>query len=244
MPRLRGLKPDPSPARKPEKTNGAMALPDRDDRDGIVLVHGLWMAGWVMHPLGRRLRRCGFDPHLFSYPSMRSTLSQNALLLSRFIAGVDAARIHFFGHSLGGLLILQMLAEYPEPRTGRIILAGSPYNGSLAAQRISGVVLGRRFLGRSMLQWMEQKSPGPGPACEIGVIAGQRSLGGGRLISRLPKPNDGVVTVEETQVPNIADGIVLKVNHSGMLFSAGLARQACSFLRTGRFLHENETKRP
>jgi pimeloyl-ACP methyl ester carboxylesterase len=168
---------------------------------------------------------------------MGSTLSQNALLLSRFITGLDAHRIHFLGHSLGGLLILQMLEEYPEARTGRVILAGSPYNGSLAAKRISGAHLGKWVLGRSMLQWMEQKLPDPDAAREIGIIAGQRSLGGGRLISRLPKPNDGVVTVEETHVPNIADRIVLDVNHSGMLFSIGLARQACSFLRTGHFLH-------
>ena len=206
-------------------------------RDSVVLVHGLWMTGWVMSPLGRRLRNCGFDPYLFSYPSLRGSLSQNALLLSRFIAGMTAPRIHFIGHSLGGLLILQMLAEYPESRTGRVILAGSPYNGSLAAKKISATALGRRFLGPSMLQWMEQKLPGAGTACQLGIIAGQRSLGGGRLISRLPKPNDGVVTVEETRVPDIADQIVLDVNHSGMLFSAGLARQACSFLRTGRFLH-------
>jgi pimeloyl-ACP methyl ester carboxylesterase len=220
-----------------EKTKGTVAT---SGRDVVVLVHGLWMAGWVMSLLGRRLQHCGFDPYLFSYPSMGGTLSQNASLLSRFIGGVDTPRIHFLGHSLGGLLILQMLAEHREPRAGRVVLAGSPYNGSLAATRISGVLLGKRFLGRSMLQWMEQKLPDSNPACEIGIIAGQRSLGGGRLISRLPKPNDGVVTVEETHVPNIADRIVLDVNHSGMLFSAGLARQACSFLRTGRFLHEIE----
>jgi pimeloyl-ACP methyl ester carboxylesterase len=228
------LSPDTSLAGEPEKAKGTVATPERD---GVVLVHGLWMAGWVMSPLGRRLRHCGFDPYLFSYPSMRSTLSQNASLLSRFAASIASPRIHFLGHSLGGLLILQMLEEYPEARTGRVILAGSPYNGSLAAQKISATALGRRFLGPSMLQWMEQKLPGAGTACQLGIIAGQRSLGGGRLISRLPKPNDGVVTVEETRVPDIADQIVLDVNHSGMLFSAGLARQACSFLRTGRFLH-------
>jgi pimeloyl-ACP methyl ester carboxylesterase len=229
------LSPDTSLAGEPEKAKGTVATPERD---GVVLVHGLWMAGWVMSPLGRRLRHCGFDPYLFSYPSMRSTLSQNASLLSRFAASIAAPRIHFLGHSLGGLLILQMLEEYPEARTGRVILAGSPYNGSLAAKRISGARLGKRVLGRSMWQWMEQKLPDPDAAYEIGIIAGQRSLGGGRLISRLPKPNDGVVTVEETHVPNIADRIVLDVNHSGMLFSTGLARQACSFLRTGRFRHQ------
>ncbi len=60
-----------------------------------------------------RLRRCGFHSVVFSYPSMRDSLSQNALLLSHFVAGITAPRIHFIGHSLGGLLVLQMLAECP-----------------------------------------------------------------------------------------------------------------------------------
>jgi pimeloyl-ACP methyl ester carboxylesterase len=115
------------------------------------------MDGWLGNEsIGKAPPALRVDPYLFSYPSMRSTLSQNASLLSRFAASVAAPRIHFLGHSLGGLLILQMLAEYPEVRAGRVILAGSPYNGSLAAKRISRAFLGKRVLGHSMLQWMEQ----------------------------------------------------------------------------------------
>src|SRR3954464_6278340 len=80
----------------------------------VVLVHGLWMHGWVMKLLGTRLRSCGFRTVCFSYPSMRASLSQNASVLSRFVERIAAPRIHFIGHSLGGLLILQMLAEFPE----------------------------------------------------------------------------------------------------------------------------------
>lgn len=209
-------------------------------KDTVVLVHGLWMHGWVMKLMGMRLRRCGFHPVFFSYPSMRSSLSQNALLLSHFVAGIAAPRVHFIGHSLGGLLVLQMLAEYPEKRTGRVILAGSPYNASCVATRLSRRGPGRYMLGRSMLQWLGQKAPEGSAQYELGVIAGCRSRGGGRLIFRLPQPNDGVVTVEETQMPDISDRIVLNVSHSGMLLSAGLAHQACSFLRSGYFLHNSK----
>lgn len=209
-------------------------------KDAVVLVHGLWMHGWVMRLIGMRLRRCGFHPLFFSYPSMRSSLSQNALLLSNFVADIAASRIHFIGHSLGGLLVLQMLAEYPGQRTGRVVLAGSPYNASCVATRLSRRGPGRYILGRSMLQWLGQKTPEGGAQYEFGVIAGCKSMGGGRLIFRLPQPNDGVVTVEETQMPNISDQIMLNVSHSGMLLSAGLARQACSFLRSGHFLHNSE----
>ncbi len=206
----------------------------------VVLVHGLWMHGWVMRLMELRLRRCGFHSVVFSYPSMRDSLSQNALLLSHFVAGITAPRIHFIGHSLGGLLVLQMLAECPDQRTGRVILAGSPYNPSCVAKRLSRRSPGRYILGRSMLQWLDQKAPELQSQYEFGVIAGRRSIGGGRLISRLPHPNDGVVTVEETHIPNISDQIVLNVSHSGMLLSTGLAHQACSFLRSGHFLHTLE----
>lgn len=209
------------------------------DQDTVVLVHGLWMHGWVMRMMGRRLRRCGFLPVFFSYPSMRNSLSQNALLLSHFVANIAAPRIHFIGHSLGGLLALQMLAEYPDRRVDRVILAGSPYNRSCVATRLSRSAPGRYILGRSMRQWLGQAIPKWNDQYELGVIAGRRSVGGGRLISRLPHPNDGVVTVEETRMPGASDEIVLNVSHSGMLLSIALTRQACSFLRSGHFWHHS-----
>jgi hypothetical protein len=60
-------------------------------------------------------------------------------------------------------------------------------------------------------------------------------MGGGRLFARLPKPNDGSVVVEETQLDGMTDHIVLPVSHSGLLFSANAALQAIHFLRHGRF---------
>ncbi|SCX76597.1 alpha/beta fold hydrolase [Nitrosospira sp. Nsp13] len=210
------------------------------DQDTVVLVHGLWMHGWVMRLMGMRLQRCGFHPVFFSYPSMRNSLSQNALLLSNFVANIAAPRVHFIGHSLGGLLVLQMLAEYPQQRVGRVILAGSPYSGSRVARKLSRIAPGRYILGRSMPQWLSQEIPERNDQCELGVIAGRKGIGGGRLISRLPHPNDGVVAVEETKMPGTSDEIVLNVSHSGMLLSAALVRQACSFLRVGHFLRKPE----
>ena len=194
-----------------------------------------------------RLRRCGFRTALFSYPSMSNSLSENAAVLARFVAGLAVPRIHFIGHSLGGLLILQMLTEFPEPRVGRVILAGSPYGACSVGTKLSRGGPGRRILGRSILQWLDQAGathPTREPPYELGVIAGCRSLGAGRLIARLPEPNDGVVTVEETRIPNPRDEIVLNVGHSEMLVSAEVARQACSFFRHGFFLHDRNREKP
>jgi pimeloyl-ACP methyl ester carboxylesterase len=158
-------------------------------------------------------------------------------MLADFAKDIAATRIHFIGHSLGGLLILQMLHEFPQSRVGRIILAGSPYNACSVATKLSGRSLGRYILGRSMLQWLGQTPSLNTSAYDIGVIAGCKGIGGGKLISHLASPNDGVVAVEETHIAFARDQIVLDVNHSGMLLSAELARQACAFLHYGYFLH-------
>jgi pimeloyl-ACP methyl ester carboxylesterase len=210
-------------------------------KETVVLVHGLWMRGWVMALLGLRLRRCGFHVVAFSYPSVRCSLSQNARRLSRFAAGVPGRRVHFVGHSLGGLVVLQMLAEFPEARSGRVVLLGTPYRTSHAAHGMARVAPGRGLIGRGLGQWLAQTSHPSAAGREVGVVAGSRSLGFGRLLGGLPRPNDGVVAVDETRVPGARDHAVLKVSHSGMLVSAAVARQACAFLKDGHFLQDSKS---
>lgn len=203
----------------------------------VVLVHGLWMHGWTMALLGLRLRRCGFRTVIFSYPSMSNSLSQNAYILSDFVAGIASSHIHFVGHSLGGLLIMQMLSDCPDLRTERIVLAGSPCQSSYIARKLAGFKLGRYLIGHSMLQYLKQSMPECTDRHEVGSIAGSIGLGAGRLLGGLPYPNDGVVAVEETRIPGLHDQIVLNVNHSGMLISASVAKQVCMFLKNGHFSH-------
>jgi hypothetical protein len=67
------------------------------------------------------------------------------------------------------------------------------------------------------------------------VIAGSRSVGLGRLVARLPVPNDGSVVVEETTVPGAHARLVLPVAHFALLLAPGVARQVAGFLRAGVF---------
>lgn len=210
---------------------------DKFSRETVVLVHGLWMHGWVMTFLKLQLNHCGFHTVIFSYPSMRNSLSKNAHILSNFVAEIASSHIHFVGHSLGGLLIMQMLSECPDPRTGRIVLAGSPCKTNYIASKISRSKIGKYLIGHSMLQYLNQDVPESTYSREIGSIAGSRSLGAGKLLGGLPEPNDGVVAVEETKIPSLHDQVVLNVSHSGMLFSSNVAKQVCMFLQNGKFSH-------
>ena len=205
----------------------------------VVLVHGLWMHGALMQWMARRIARAGFATHCFTYPSVRLTMSENARRLAAFAQSIAAqgnGRVHFFGHSLGGLLIARMLDETPGFEPGRMIFAGSPFADSYAARVLSRVRVGRAAVGAAVAEWLQGQRPGDLARHEIGVIAGDRAMGLGMMVARgLPQPHDGTITVEETHVPGAREHVVLHVSHTQMVVSPLVARYVCEFLRRGRF---------
>jgi len=204
----------------------------------VVLVHGLWVHGIAMELMRRRVARSGYRALAYSYPSMRLTLAENAERLARYCRELATPRLHFVGHSLGGLIVLRMIERAAGLEPGRIVLIGTPVAGSLAAQRLARLPGGRVALGRSMAEWLNSAHPVAGGGRDIGVIAGKLPVGLGRIIApELPPPNDGAVSVSETLLPVARDNIVLNVSHSGMLVSRAVARQICAFLRDGKFVH-------
>ncbi len=207
-------------------------------RATVVLVHGLWVHGVLMRLQRRYLARMGFEAVCYSYPSVRLSLTENANRLAQFAQTLAAPTIHWVGHSLGGLVVLRMLEREAALPPGRIVLLGTPYVDSHAGRTLAGSALGARMLGRSMRESLDSNKPALFPGREIGVIAGTRSMGLGRVFAPdLPAPNDGAVTVAETRLAAASDRIELPVTHTGMLLSRRVARQTGAFLRDGRFDH-------
>lgn len=204
------------------------------DGERIVLVHGLWMNGLAMLPLARRLERCGFAVTRHGYQSVRRGLRENARRLAS-VCEKSGAPLNLVGHSLGGLLIMTMLHNHPQVKAHRVVLVGSPYANSVAAQGMARFAASRGLLGRTLQDWLRQPRPPIPDGVELGAIAGDVSIGLGRLFAHLPRPNDGVVILDETHVPGAADSIVLHTSHSAMLVSPAVARAACAFLKNGRF---------
>jgi len=202
----------------------------------VIIIHGLWVHGLVMGWLTRRIAHDGFAARTYSYPTMRLTLSENADRFARYCAGLAAPRVHIVAHSMGGLVALKMLESHRQIRCGRLVLAGTPYTGSFAAERLARFPGGRSLLGRSIAEWLRDTRPVPDGIAETGIIAGTRGYGLGRLIAPdLPQPHDGVVALAETAVPGVTQRIEMNVGHTGMLVSREVARQCCAFLRNGRF---------
>jgi pimeloyl-ACP methyl ester carboxylesterase len=184
----------------------------------------------------RGLSTAGCDARLFAYPSRTETLAANAARLMEFAAQMPGGVLHFVGHSLGGVVILAMLARHGSDRPGRVVCLGSPLAGSLAADHLARSRPGRWLIGRSMFDLVATHGlPAWRGDRPVGVIAGNVPFGAGRAIAPLARPNDGTVAVEETRLPGTADHIVLPVTHFALLWSSTVIRQTVSFLADGAF---------
>ena len=155
------------------------------------------------------------------------------------LTAIRADTLHVVGHSLGGLVILKAFEEEAvEPRLppGRIVLMGSPLNGSRAARNLAELPFGKTIMGRvvreELLVQRRRRWQGARP---LGIIAGDLGFGVGRITGPLGGPSDGTILIEETRLEGAADHVVLRVSHTGMLFAPAVARAAGVFLSTGRF---------
>jgi pimeloyl-ACP methyl ester carboxylesterase len=187
--------------------------------------------------LRRRLTRdLGCRTLSFSYPSVNAGLMENARSLAAYLGRVPTDTLHLVGHSMGGLLILQLFELGCAIPPGRIVLLASPVQGSGAARRLAGWRLGPRIMGRTaqdaLLRQTRRRWSG---ARDLGIIAGSVAIGLGRLVGPFGEPNDGTVLVSETRIENARAHLTLPTTHSGMLYSPTVAQQTAAFLREGRF---------
>lgn len=204
--------------------------------DTVVLIHGIWMTGLEMSLLRLRLARCGYRTRQFHYPSLRRSPADNARRLAAWLERVEGERIHLVAHSLGGIVACHLLATQPPPRLGRVLMLGTPLQGSALARRLNASPWSRWLLGRAGEQGLLGNLPDCGSNSEIGMVAGQRGYGIGRLLyPGLPRPSDGTVSLLETDHPAVGSRLHVHNGHFGMLLSKRVAEAACRFLDCGRF---------
>lgn len=193
------------------------------------------MNGLESFLLRDRLSKAGFEPTVFRYPSMHASLADVTAALAARLRGFDGG-VHLVAHSLGGLVALETLEKEQDLPPGRVVLLGSPVQGSRAASAIAGWSFGPQLLGGlAVAELARARERRWHHAREIGLIAGSRSAGLGRAFTDLPQPNDGTVCVDETRMPGATAHLVLDVSHTGMLVSRRVADEVGGFLQTGRF---------
>jgi pimeloyl-ACP methyl ester carboxylesterase len=205
-------------------------------REAVVFVHGIWMTGLEMTTLRRRLAAEGLECRQFRYPSLTAAPEANAARLNRFLHSIEADVVHLVAHSLGGLVVLHLFDRYPMQRPGRVVMMGTPVNGSRTAACFARSPLTRWLLGRSIRRGLLGGAPRWKVGRELGMVAGSRGIGIGTLFCRsLDTPNDGTVALGETRAPEINTHLTVPHGHFAMLWSAPVAHAVAAFLKSGDF---------
>lgn len=200
----------------------------------VVLAPGLWMPGTAMALLAARLARAGYTPHVFAYRG-RSPFEANVERFARYVRDTLGGRpAHFVGHSLGGVLVLDMLNAHPEVAPASVVLLGAPVRGCLAGRRLGKARIGRWMMGACGTLWGEREARWRREA-PLGVVAGTLPLGLGRVLGRLPDANDGVVRVDETEVTGMTARALVPQGHSLLIVSGAVGALVERFFASGRF---------
>ena len=204
----------------------------------VVFVHGLWMTGLESFALRHHVvHGRGWSWCTFHYSSVVQSQTDVVAALHATVSTLTASSVHLVGHSLGGLIIQRALEQASGWAPGRVVFLGTPSLGSRAAEQLHALPFGDWLLGHAAEPLLDPAQRQWRFGRELGIVAGTHPVSIGKPLAQFAadEPNDGLVSVAETRLPGATAHLTLPVSHTGMLFSADVARQVCEFLATGRF---------
>ena len=210
----------------------------------VILLHGLGRLRQSMGGLDRHLKSLGYSTINLTYPSTTKTIEAIAdTHLARAVHTCEesgAGKIHFVGHSLGGLIVRQYLQGNSVPEGSRLVMLSPPNQGSELVDLLTQVPVYRwitgpagQEIGRGPESLVNRLKP---VAIDIGVIAGNFSI---NLLAAaiMDGPGDGMVSVKSTMLPEMRDFIVVPNTHTFIMRDPFVMRQVAHFLKHGRFNH-------
>ena len=215
-----------------------------DVSEWVILLHGLGRFRQSLRGLEQHLKRLGYSTINLAYPSTTKTIETIAEThLARAVQDCEAQRagkIHFVGHSLGGLIVRQYLQRHSVPAGSRLVMLSPPNQGSELVDMLMQVPLYRwitgpagQEIGRGPESVVNRLKP---VGIDVGVIAGNLSI---NLVfsAFMDGADDGMVSVKSTMLPEMRDFIIVHNTHTFIMRDPLVMRQVAHFLKHGRFDH-------
>jgi alpha-beta hydrolase superfamily lysophospholipase len=212
-----------------------------DRREIVVLVHGLLRRSYAFYSLGRKLSRLGYTVCVYDYRTTRKLMPEHGVDLKKYLERIAVdhpdMKINMVTHSMGGILTRLALGHLMDPGTtpddeilsrdrfNRIVMLAPPHHGSDLAKRLMKYLpaLGKLIKPLPGLSSAPEAAVHQFPVpkgLEIGIIAGRF---------------DSEVALPYTYLPGANAHIVIKSEHSFMMYMPAAIRAVISFLATGHF---------
>ncbi len=208
----------------------------------VVLLHGLARTENSMEKLAKSLSKENYHVINYGYPSTEydiETLAKTHIPLA--IEKCDSAKkINFVTHSMGAIILRQYLKHNEIEKLHRVVMLGPPNKGSQVVDNLRNMPGFKLINGPAGIQLGTTENDIPsslGPVkgeVEVGIIAGTKTIN--LMLSLfLPNPDDGKVSVENTNLEVMKEHISIKVSHTFLMKNKLVISKVLLFLSNGTF---------
>lgn len=207
----------------------------------VVLLHGMARSARTMAPLDLYLNAQGYKTINIDYASRKKTLDAltHDVHAAMTAANIPAtATVHFVGYSMGGLLADRYIRTYKPQNLGRVVMIGTPNQGSEVADALSPYKTYQNYFGPAAqsLRTPADTKPASTTPYTHGVIAGSMSVD---PVSSwiIPGRDDGKVAIARTKTADMRDHITLPTTHIFMMNNPLVWQQTGHFIKHAQFDH-------
>ena len=121
-------------------SQASYAQVQKDDlsKEKVILIHGFARSNMAMWKLAERLEKAGYTVDRVGYSSMTQDIEEIKTEVFKQIDECCSSRsnkVHFIGHSMGGLLARAYLGERKLKNLGNVVIMGSPNKGTPVVDR-------------------------------------------------------------------------------------------------------------
>lgn len=228
--------------KRPEHCTSELLL-SKKNNDYIVILHGLRRSLKHMKKISAALHKENYNILQISYPSTLYPLDELIKMvleeIGKYISINDKKiKVHFVGHSLGGLIIRGLIKNNFIYNLGRIVMIGTPNQGNIFADYFTGYGIFEYLHGPVSEQLIsdqkEFKHLFGEIRSELGIIAGNK-VGNYYLGYLLQDANDGRVCVCDTILKGSKEHIIIHESHDELQTNPTVIQKTVNFIKNGKF---------
>ena len=186
--------------------------------------------------MARRLTKLGHQVENLSYPS---TKTDKRRFFNTLDEKVKDGPVIMVGHSLGGLVFKDYLKsrKLSVEQVPMVITLGTPHQGAQITKDMAKFNL-HHILGSSLQFGLLPKSFEKTWTLpqKLISIAGDLKIGAKPLLDKVWRENieesDGTVAISETKIPGMTEHIIVRQNHTGLVYSKEVVDIIDKFAKT------------
>jgi len=226
-----------------EKTFGWDPSIEKPDNENLVIL----CHGWRSGPAKLKQLALFFKKHKFAifrlnlsttFGAVSTIMKQSEKQLTKIKFGQDYKKVHFVGHSFGGIITKIILNEYKFANSDKFITIGTPWDSTPSAKKIeSKIDFGEdpALFGNGIkLLKIAKASRIKNRKIKVGLIAGDKPY---KEKQDIGEPYDGTVPTASALAltENVTDRKIFHLNHTELINDLDVGNSLLKFFKSGRF---------